>query len=376
MTTMPDREAAMEQLEAQRTRSEKPPVPDGEEPTDLIRMPPKAPPASSAPKAEPRPPAPVSRRTGEVLALRAAFDHDNSNSRSASQARRNAARDNDGSWFATVVVGLGLVVVGAAGALLLLPFMPPDVVARWMQVPLPTAAPSVTTAPPSSAPVLAPTRPQRSADDATLAEAGDKEALKRLRARPARDLTAREVAARLIGDAVRRRSELADLADDLGSRRTRANDTVFARAAADARDERTAPEALYVLANWPTIDGANELWAITEAREAPASAQAFAWELLVSRDVRGRASEPLRLAIELRELQETPTADGACERARTALVRAREVADIRSLRLAGLFGQRRGCGAKGTSDCWPCLRRGREIREAMTAVSNRPAPTR
>lgn len=107
-----------------------------------------------------------------------------------------------------------------------------------------------------------------------------------------------------------------------------------------------------------------ELWTGTvEKNETTELARA----LLLSRDVRPKASPALSVALDLRAAER-------CEDAKALLPRAIQDGDRRSFPLVIKLQRRYGCGPNKRADCYACLRDGDELENAIKAVKERREP--
>jgi hypothetical protein len=106
------------------------------------------------------------------------------------------------------------------------------------------------------------------------------------------------------------------------------------------------------------------VWTST-SKKTPASE--LAESLVLSKEVRAKASPALAVALDLR----TAT---TCEQTKQVLVRAAEHADRRSLYLIGKLSRKTGCGDNKRADCHPCLRDGDEIKNALKQSRKQAAP--
>ncbi len=204
----------------------------------------------------------------------------------------------------------------------------------------------------------------------TRAEMGDKNAWLRLERRHADDRSAREWY--VIGKA-RTKNDLnpeamaaflraVEIDGKYASDRELLADV---RAAADLPE--TAERVLRLAGIMTGASGADllfDVWASTSNRTKLTHQ---AKELLSTQSVRSKASEALRVALELRDAR-------GCEAFQALLARAITHGDTRSLRPLLGVTKRDGCGAQGTEDCFACLRDGR-LTEALKKAKSRPAPT-
>ncbi len=116
--------------------------------------------------------------------------------------------------------------------------------------------------------------------------------------------------------------------------------------------------------------GADLIYAIYKQNTGEAgmtSVVAYAKKLTQSDDFEKNASEALKVAIELDRAK-------VCSDYKELLPRAVEHADQRSQKKLKSLNGSRGCGFLGVQDCYPCLRSGSELKDAVEAVSKREAP--
>ena len=87
---------------------------------------------------------------------------------------------------------------------------------------------------------------------------------------------------------------------------------------------------------------------------------------LDAQDVRGRASPALAVILDLRDAK-------TCDAKRELLDRARDQGDARVLGMLQQYEATRGCGFLGVTDCYPCLHKDKQLREAIVAIQERGA---
>jgi hypothetical protein len=85
---------------------------------------------------------------------------------------------------------------------------------------------------------------------------------------------------------------------------------------------------------------------------------------LTKPEVLALAPPALRVAIELRNAKR-------CEAKRDLLPRVQSEGDARALSQLRALAQTQGCGFLGLGDCWPCLRRGTALRDALADLEAR-----
>ena len=168
------------------------------------------------------------------------------------------------------------------------------------------------------------------------AAAGEAEALQALEGRPANERSAAEVLALADGKSLQRRAELDALARKIAQNPALGADPVTHHALAlYARDRETAREALRVMTTLPAPYAADliyDVWVGTKDRNELTQ---LAEELVMTRDVRGKASPALAVALELRKA-------ATCEQSAAVLPRAIEHGDRRSQHLLGQLTARAG----------------------------------
>jgi hypothetical protein len=127
--------------------------------------------------------------------------------------------------------------------------------------------------------------------------------------------------------------------------------------------------ALRVAAALPSPAGADILFDVWAGTPKATTATQRARELLASDAVRGRASDAVRVAFDLR------TAQGmACAQRVPIVERAAKVGDARAFRPLAILAVRSGCGTREKDDCFPCLRKSDVLERALTRAKETPAP--
>lgn len=140
-----------------------------------------------------------------------------------------------------------------------------------------------------------------------------------------------------------------------------------------AQEPATSRDALAAMAAIPgplSADLLYEAWTSTAERsETTELAQA----LLMSREVRAKASPALAVALDLRDaldLREGETCDANAK----ILPRAIEVGDKRAFAPLSRLLRHNGCGPTKRDDCYACLREGDLLKKALTTVKLRREP--
>lgn len=134
-----------------------------------------------------------------------------------------------------------------------------------------------------------------------------------------------------------------------------------------ARDPITSREALSAMANLPgpiSADLLYEVWTGTVERNESTE---LARMLLVGKDVSAKASAALKVALELRTVEK-------CEALLPVVERAVESGDRRAFVPLTKLNRRNGCGPNKRGDCYPCLREGDALKNALLASRNRREP--
>jgi hypothetical protein len=137
--------------------------------------------------------------------------------------------------------------------------------------------------------------------------------------------------------------------------------------------EETSAGALELALEALGAMGADLIYAAWDAARGSPQKAALAKRakaLLDRESLRAKASPALAVALELSRVQK---AEG-CAGVKKVLPRAAEAADERALPLLKKYNDRRGCGFLGLRDCFACLRRGKELEQAIVAAESRKAP--
>ncbi len=249
-----------------------------------------------------------------------------------------------------VGVGVGWVISPSA------PDSTPQVAASASVAPPPTPEP-----PPSAEPPPPPTLLERVA-------AGDEKALGELEAKDNGERTADEVLALGRGRIVRSAREVKKLAKKIQADSALLDDAEIRKQLKTyAKDRSVADIALRILATTDNAKGADLLYHIWVRTPKRTPTTQLAEELLYSKEVRPKVSPALAIALDLRKAED-------CEENAAIVKRAIEEGDRRSLHLLGKRTMKSGCGEKKNKDCYPCLRQGKELKEALQAVVKRAPP--
>ena len=200
---------------------------------------------------------------------------------------------------------------------------------------------------------------------------GDAQALQKLLEIPEADRSVADEVAIAKARAVRELEQLQQLASRVESDPALAQkEETKQRLLEYVNDPRTAPDALAAISALPGSAGPDLLYEIWTGTKQSNDATHLAKELVYKRSVSSKASEALKVALDLR-------AEPPCNALPSLLPRAAEFGDWRSLHLLGKLLVRRGCGASRREDCYPCLRTRaveKSIEDAIKAVRMRPRP--
>lgn len=194
---------------------------------------------------------------------------------------------------------------------------------------------------------------------------GDEKALGELEARPPGALGLSEALAIATGHAAQKKKKVAEL----GVRAKKepafaASDELATELKRAAGNSGTMTEALRVMAELPDPQGADLLFEIYTSKKKGDPTGDLARNLLFNDKVRKRASPALQVALDLRTLEK-------CDAVLAAIMRASEKGDKRSTSALFRFNQKKGCGDDKKADCWPCLRDGDELKDAIKKVATR-----
>ncbi len=170
------------------------------------------------------------------------------------------------------------------------------------------------------------------------------------------------------GRLVKARADVAALGNKLTEDPTLLEDKqTTRRLIAYGRDDFLAPTALGIMAELPGETGADLLYqtwtGVRERTEATRLAQA----LVFSKEVRNNASPALRAVLDLRSTKD-------CVQMIEVLQRTKKHGDRRAMSVIAKLTLRRGCGPSKRRDCFPCLRKTKDLAGAMRAAQRRAAP--
>jgi len=118
------------------------------------------------------------------------------------------------------------------------------------------------------------------------------------------------------------------------------------------------------------VDLLYDVWDSSKAVPSRAATTKLARTYLDDDTVRAKASPALKLLLELGKAQKE-----GCASVKRWLGRAAAEGDARVVPALKRFDDRRGCGFLGLSDCYYCLRAGKDLGAAANGAAARPAPS-
>ena len=228
----------------------------------------------------------------------------------------------------------------------------------------PATSKAATPSSPAEEPVMAP------ASDAPLdrARVGDQKALAIIERQKPQERSADEAIALATGKVAQSVAGVSKLRARLAADPGLAKDPkIVADLRRLAQDPDTSRDALAAMAALPgqlSADLLYEAWTSTAERSQVTE---LAQALLLSRDVRPKASPALAVALDLREAE-------TCEANAKILERSIDVGDKRAFAPMSRLLRHNGCGPTKRDDCYACLREGDLLKRALTAVKLRREP--
>lgn len=197
---------------------------------------------------------------------------------------------------------------------------------------------------------------------------GEPDAIEKLEERPPDERTIEEVVALSEGKAARARAEVAALRKELEDSPKRLSaPEVQKKLVAMARDERSAPAALQLMADLPGAAAADLIYEVWVGTTERTPATQLAEELVYTKPVRDKASPALLVALDLRAAE-------SCEEYPPIIERAVSDGDERSLHLLARLATNTRCRGGRQGECYPCLSGNETLTDALVAVRDRPAP--
>jgi hypothetical protein len=200
------------------------------------------------------------------------------------------------------------------------------------------------------------------------ASRGQIEAIERLKQIAKHERSVEDVVALARGAVVLRSEALEPLTERLEADPKLLNDASFRKEFLEfVRGRNTYVDALAALARVPSQTGPDLLYEVWTGTKKSNEVTRLANDLVYTKSARGRASDALSVALQLR------SAD-SCQSSKTAVQRALDYGDRRSVHLLGRLLSTRGCGPDKADDCYPCLRDSELVQQAIDAVRNRKPP--
>jgi len=141
------------------------------------------------------------------------------------------------------------------------------------------------------------------------------------------------------------------------------------RAALDATTSEPALKFAASALGAGGVDLVYDVWDSSKAVPSRAALTKLARTQLDDDAVRAKASPALRVLLELGKAQKE-----GCASVKRWLLRAASEGDARVVPALKRFDDRRGCGFLGLSDCYSCLRAGKDLGAAANGAATRPAP--
>lgn len=142
------------------------------------------------------------------------------------------------------------------------------------------------------------------------------------------------------------------------------------RAALDATTSEAALKFASSALGAAGVDLLYDVWDSSKAVPSRAATTKLARTYLDDDTVRAKGSPALKLLLELGKAQKE-----GCASVKRWLARAASDGDARVVPALKRFDDRRGCGFLGLSDCYYCLRSGKDLGAAANGAATRPAPT-
>ncbi len=149
--------------------------------------------------------------------------------------------------------------------------------------------------------------------------------------------------------------------------------TLLADVRLAALDASTSEAALKLAATGLNSAGIDLVYDVWESSKSVPSRAALAKQARAYVDddaVRAKASPALKVLLEVGKAQKE-----GCASVKRWLTRVASEGDARVLPALKRFDDRRGCGFLGLSDCYSCLRAGKDLGSTADSASARPAPS-
>ncbi len=134
--------------------------------------------------------------------------------------------------------------------------------------------------------------------------------------------------------------------------------------AAAARQTKYSKAAFELLEGPMGSEGATVLYDLSADAKVPYATRTRAERWVRSPDFEKVASQPVAVAAGLRYAK-------SCSARHDLLPRAGEIGDRRALAYLKLMKIRSGCGRRGHDDCFPCVRKDKDLEAAIEAIEKR-----
>lgn len=199
---------------------------------------------------------------------------------------------------------------------------------------------------------------------ADRARAGDGEALYKITNMSQDERTSSLTLALEAGYQAQRQRELREFVKATVSASTPLPASAVGRMVEYATSPETMLPAFQELTQWSGPVGPDLLYAVWEKAAGGSRAASLAQQLLYAADQRSKASPALQVALDLR-------AATSCDDYLRVLPAVVRDGDQRSSATLRYLGHSDGCGTDGKQDCYPCLREGTLLEDALKAVELR-----
>gem|GEM_PF-5533096 len=261
-------------------------------------------------------------------------------------------------WVVPAVIPLGLLLVGALGS------------GFWLGRGTARSAGRPGPSPAAPAPSTAASEAPFELDTAARAALGDLDAIKAVEGIPPADRTAAIVLAPHVGRVERERQALALIGQAAPDGPDEGADApILARIDRAMDDPRLVTDALAAVVRLPGVIGPDVLHEISQDQARPPAVRALAADLLGAKDVAGRASRGLKVALALEGASD-------CRTVALALHDAMLYADGRSLPSVLRLARIDPCGEDPSDDCAACRGAMTELDSLTAAIRERPYATR
>ena len=209
---------------------------------------------------------------------------------------------------------------------------------------------------------------------AKRAAEGDRDALNKLQARPDVQRSAAEWRALGRGFSVIGHTKPSldaykkALALDPGLAKERSLQADVRRAALSSATASDALELALAHLGSRGADLVFDVWAQTRSAKDGQDVARIAKGVVEGNAIRAKASQALLVTLDLAKAR-------TCPNAKALLPRAKQFGDTRALGKLRSFSARSGCGFLSLGDCYPCLRTGDDLSDAIKAAEGRKAPS-